>query len=137
MLHVRINVPPHPGALEALAEGLVRLNVWLFAYADDHDRAAPMLYESGVVYRREPSGREWWETSRDVIGIAAHRTGDCEDLAAYRVAELRYVFNEPARVRVVRNSRGNFHAVVQRADGSMEDPSRILLDAERRAKGDQ
>jgi hypothetical protein len=135
VLHVRVNVPPDPGALEALVEGVVRLNVWYLAVADDSGVELPPLYESGIVYRREPPGEEWWETVRDLRGLVSHRSGDCEDLAAARAAELRYFDEEhEARVRVVRTSRGTFHAVVQRADGSIEDPSRILVNIEREAR---
>lgn len=131
MLHVRIDVPPFPEALEALAEGLVGLNCVLFKHAEDAGVGIPELYESGVTYRREPIGREWWETAQDAVGIATKRSGDCEDLAAYRAAELRFFEGEPARVRIMRTVRGSFHAVVERADGSLEDPSRIAIDIER------
>lgn len=126
-LHVRMDVPPYPPFLEAAAEGLVLLNVAMFEFAADRGVELPSLYESGVVYRREPPGREWWETALDVLGVATQRSGDCEDLAAYRAAELRFYENEPARVCVVTTPRGSFHAIVERGDGSYEDPSRLAL----------
>lgn len=129
-LHVRIKVPPIPEAIEALAEGLVRLNVALMRYADARGVELPPLYGSGITYRREPRGREWWETAEDVASVATKRSGDCEDLAAMRAAELRFYEGEIARVRILRTSRGSFHAVVEREDGSLEDPSRILVDEE-------
>jgi hypothetical protein len=135
MLHVRINVPPIPSALEAVAEGLVLLNVALFEYADDRGVEAPELYGSGIVYRREPRGREWWESATDALGVTSQRSGDCEDLAAYRAAELRHFDGEEdARVKIIRNPSGSFHAVVERADGTIEDPSRIAVLLERRRK---
>jgi hypothetical protein len=134
-LHVRINVPPIPEAIEAVAEGLVRLNVALMRFADARGVTLPPLYESGIVYRREPHGQEWWESADDVAGIATKRSGDCEDLASYRAAELRYWDGEVARVRIIRNARGNFHAVVEREDGTLEDPSRILHEQEQERKG--
>lgn len=135
MLHVRVNVPPVPEAIEALAEGLVRLNVWYMETADEHDVQTPSLYACGVVYRREPMGREWWESAADALGVITHRSGDCEDLAAYRAAELRvFEGDEGARVRIVRTKRGSFHAIVQRGDGSFEDPSRICVALEARRK---
>lgn len=140
MLQVRIQVPPIIPALEGVAEGLVRLNEALFAYADERGVESPSLYESGIVYRREPRGREWWESAADALGVASNRSGDCEDLAAYRAAELRYFEDEPgARVKIVRTRRGSFHAVVEREDGSIEDPSRIALrlEQERKRKGDR
>lgn len=135
MLHVRVNVPPLPGAIEAMAEGLVLLNVWYFEVGIANGVELPPLYDSGIVYRREPAGREWWESAGDVRSMASSRSGDCEDLAAYRAAELR-VFDgdEDAYVMVIRNRRGNFHAIVCHGDGTLEDPSRILYNQERAAK---
>jgi hypothetical protein len=131
MIHVRINVPPIPEALEAVAEGLVGLDEFYLAHADDAGIELPPLYESGIVYRREPRGREWWESAADILGLVVDRSGDCEDLAAYRAAELRYFEDEMAIVRVLRTSRGTFHAVVEREDGEIEDPSRIVVMLER------
>jgi hypothetical protein len=131
VIHVRINVPPIPEALEAVAEGLVGLDEFYLAHADEAGIELPPLYESGIVYRREPRGREWWESAADILGLVADRSGDCEDLAAFRAAELRYYEDEYAIVRVVPTSRGTFHAVVEREDGELEDPSRILVMLER------
>ncbi len=130
MLVVRVNVPPIPEAIEALAEGLVQLNQFYMEHALDNGIELPSLYESGIVYRREPKGREWWEAAVDILGLVDTREGDCEDLSAYRVAELRTYDGEDARLRVVRTSRGTFHAVVERGDGQIEDPSRILVEME-------
>jgi len=134
MLHVRIDVPPVPEALEAVAEGLVRLNVWMFEHAADNGVELPDLYESGIVYRREPKGREWWESAADALGVASNRSGDCEDLAAFRAAQCRVYEDDEAVVRVVRTSRGTFHAIVQHEDGTTEDPSRLLVEIERARK---
>lgn len=134
MMHVRVNVPPVRGALEALAEGLVRLNVWYMETAARSGVELPPLYESGIVYRREPKGREWWEAAGDLLVVVADRSGDCEDVAAFRAAELRFTGeDEEARVKVVRTTRGTFHAIVERGDGELEDPSRILVAIEKGA----
>lgn len=130
-----MNVPPVPGAIEALAEGLVLLNVWYLEHAAEHDIELPELYETDIVYRREPKGREWWETAADVVDVVADRSGDCEDLAAYRAAELRVYEDDAARVIIRRTRRGTFHALVEREDGTVEDPSRILVNLERQRKG--
>lgn len=129
-MHVRIDVPPIPEAIEAVAEGLVRLNVALMRFADKRGVQLPALYESGITYRREPHGREWWESAEDVAALANKRSGDCEDLAAYRAAELRYWDGEMARVKIIRTQRGTFHAIVARGDGTLEDPSRICVEEE-------
>jgi len=83
----------------------------------------PYLYEAGIRYEREPLGREWWQTALDNF---AQREGDCEDLASHRAAELNVFDGEPARTIAVRTGARSFHAVVQRADGSIEDPSLVL-----------
>lgn len=132
-IHVRIECPPEPLALEALAEGIVRLNVWYMEQARARGQDFPGLYEAGVRYRRETPGTEWWESVDDVLGVDANRSGDCEDLANYRAAWLRVYNAEPnARTRVIRTPRGTFHAIVQREDGTLEDPSRIAIILERR-----
>lgn len=127
-LHVRMNIPPVPHLLEAAAEGLVLTNVALMEIAGEHGIELPPLYSSGIVYRKEPKGREWWETASDLLAMSTHRSGDCEDLAAYRAAELRYYEGDPdARVVVLPTPRGSFHAVVEHGDGYIEDPSRMVL----------
>lgn len=130
-LRIEIRVPPTPAAIEAVAEGLVGLNFWMLQEMDARGFDVPLLYDSGVRYRRESVGSEWWESISDVMHVGAEGEGDCEDLAAWRAAELRYFYGEPARVRIGRTSRGSFHAVVERGDGTIEDPSRILVQLER------
>lgn len=130
MLHVRVDVPPYPPMLEALAEGLVLLNIEMLRFAEDaHGQELPSIYESGVRYRREPDGREWWETAGDMLNVVSDHSGDCEDLAAWRAAELRYYEGDDARVIIV-PTRTGFHCKVQHDDGSIEDPSLILLQQE-------
>lgn len=118
-----MTLPPHPVALEAVLEGLCGLN---FAWMTEAG-GAPPLYETGIVYRPEPPGQDHWQTAPELL---KSRVGDCEDLTAYRVAELRFD-GEPARGRVVPTRRGKFHAVVERASGEIEDPSRILIEMEK------
>lgn len=108
--------------LTHLCEALVRINV-------DHlraDRSIPPLYEAGVRYRQEPRGAETW---LDIPRVRARRAGDCEDLVAWRVAELR-VQGESAAEAVglwQRTPTGVLvHVQVRRADGRIEDPSRAL-----------
>lgn len=94
----------------------------------------PLLYESGVRYRRE-RGENW----RDIPTLLELGEGDCEDLACWRIAELRhgghYAFPYVAFQR--RDGTYRYHALVQRFarhDPStghfygqhIEDPSRVL-----------
>jgi hypothetical protein len=83
----------------------------------------PTLYGSGVHYEREPRGREWWQTAADNFAVGS---GDCEDLANHRAAELVVYEGEPARAVTLRTGHHSFHAVVLRDDGTIEDPSAKL-----------
>jgi hypothetical protein len=103
----------------------------------------PRLYESGVVYEEEPPGRDEWQDTPDTI---ARRNGDCEDLACWRMAELRvYGEDKAARWHItvadIPDERGElvttYHIQILRsapgphtrpgARGEpIEDPSRIL-----------
>jgi type II secretory pathway pseudopilin PulG len=84
-------------------------------------RRLPPIYAAGVRYiRRDPNER--WQLPSETM---ARGGGDCEDLATWRAAELR-IGGEAARVIVYRSAPGVLHAVVRRADGRIEDPSRRL-----------
>ncbi len=110
------------------------LNAVLFELAAQKGVEMPSLYDTEVVYRRERPGQEWWETALDVLHVTAKGQGDCEDLSNYMSAWYRVFEGDDAQTRIVRTTRGTFHAVVQRGDGSVEDPSRILVDQERERK---
>lgn len=123
-----LRLPATPLALTAALEGLTAVDYVLLRRT--LGGGAPPIYQSGVVYRRE-RGREDWRTVAEVL---VDGYGDCEDLAAWRAAELR-TRGEPATAAVYRTPRGSFHAVVKRADGTIEDPSKILLALEARKRG--
>lgn len=129
-IRVEMWVGADPSAITAALEGLVAQDHELMGAADRAGTPYPPLYTSGVRYRREPRGRERWDTI-DVVFRNAE--GDCEDLASIRAAELQRD-GEPARAICIRTSRRKFHIVVQRATGEIEDPSRILLERERRER---
>ena len=109
-------------ALVHLLEGLSAVNeAWLREHPE-----APWLYESGVRYEEEPQGRDDWQDIPETIVL---RVGDCEDLGCWRLAELRTRGREYARPYVkqtVFGPRTVYHVAVRRADGRLEDPSRIL-----------
>lgn len=84
----------------------------------------PGLYKSGVRYQREPRGREDWQT---VSRAYRAKVADCEDLAAWRAAELVVTGEDPnARAVIKRVRPGLIHCLVLRGSGAMEDPSRLL-----------
>lgn len=95
---------------------------YLCAARDGHP--FPPLYSSRVRYEREPPGSEVWQSARAVF---ASLRADCEDLAAgTRVPELWYAGETAARPIVKRINATLRHILVERADGTIEDPSLIL-----------
>lgn len=127
-MQVTAEIPSRPADLERALEG------WI-----DRSRAElrahphwPRLYASGTRYQREPKGREKWQTLAETLGALA---GDCEDLTIARVAELRETGEDPgARPKVIRTRSSLLHALVQRGDGTYEDPSRKLGMGRERAR---
>jgi hypothetical protein len=123
-VRVVIEVPNDPELLEALLEAVTGINATILSRVGEvMGEAPPLLYDAGIRYKREPSGREEWQT---VLGNMARGLGDCEDLATHRAAELRVYDGEPARAVVRRTGPRTLHAVVERADGTIEDPSKLL-----------
>lgn len=87
----------------------------------------PPLYQSGVRYRNEPLGYEWFD---DILICLGRGWGDCDDLVAWRIAELREQ-GELAEIHMVwqpgmQTRTRLFHVLVRRENGEIEDPSAIL-----------
>jgi len=115
-------VPVRPAAFEAALEGLTRVNEKLMTDPSLGGPSIPPLYSAGVRYKNEP--RDVWRHAADV---SAEGWGDCEDLSAYRAAELRVSGEDPkAYVTTYESGPNRYHAVVARGDGTIEDPSRVL-----------
>lgn len=89
----------------------------------------PSLYKSGVRYIREKEGQEIWST---IGGIIADGGADCEDLACWRVAELREqgIPARPAwrhrRVRMPSGAEATLYHILVWTPKGFEDPSRKL-----------
>ena len=117
---------PEPARLDALAHLLEALVLVNCSWLREHPRT-PTLYESGVRYLEEPPGRDDWQ---DIPETLTRGDGDCEDLACWRLAELRVRWFEDARPFVkctVSTPRHVvYHVQVRRSDGRIEDPSRVL-----------
>jgi len=112
-------------AIRPLLEALVTVNqLFLLTHKN-----IPPLYESGVIYREEPSN--WpYEDFAPIPTTLSRGWGDCDDLAPWRVAELR-MQGEKAKIRIKwkmhKRSGGKlYHIVVRRANGTIEDPSARL-----------
>ena len=87
-------------------------------------RPYPRLYESGVRYRPEPPGREQWQLPWETLKLG---NGDCEDLAAWRAAELWFYDRDMAARAILRDwGSGTMHCLVMHGDGTIEDPSKAL-----------
>lgn len=106
-----------------LLEALIKCNL---IYLASHP-LTPELYKSGVRYQREPRGKEEWQ---DIPTALKLLRGDCEDLAAWRVAELRYKgifakghlkwYHSKSAIVTL------YHVLVKHPDGTIEDPSKRL-----------
>jgi len=91
----------------------------------------PPLYKSGVRWRRDPAcplraPRGSCEPFRSPTEVLALGYGDCDDLVPWRTAELLRAGWPKAR-GFARPSPGiGYHVLVDRGDGTTEDPSRKL-----------
>lgn len=137
----------HFAPLQIALEALTRIDEWQIRKSLEAARVGaapmpPMLYESGVYYQEEPPGHEDW---LDVWSALKQGNADCEDLAAWRCAELR-VLGVPAepvikyqwipREMMIKQgypanklpAKGLWlvHCCVRLPDGQIEDPSKIL-----------
>ena len=112
-----LRVPMSAAAYAAGVEGLTRINEKLL----QQDPSIPKLYNGKIRYRKEPN--DVW---RHVVDVASSGFGDCEDLAAYRAAELRNAGDAGAYVGVYKSGPRRYHAVVVHGNGKVEDPSRRL-----------
>lgn len=112
--------------MQILLDALTGLHLQHFA---EHPQT-PGLYKSGVVYEREPPGREDWQ---DIPTTLRRGSGDCEDLATYRAADLMRR-GIPARAiakprpMVIRTEDGPalgtlWHILTRWPNGAIEDPS--------------
>ena len=124
-MRMTCNLPDHAAVVEALLEGFVlACQVCIAAGLAPRDPVG-----SGVLFRQEPAGEEDWKLPQNVVRDG---WGDCEDLAGWRAGGLRDSGEDPgAKVVVVRTGKRKLHAVVQRSDGAIDDPSLDLARMER------
>ncbi len=118
----RLDVASRDAVLHLLIEALAAANAGHLRLHPE----TPWLFESGVRYVEDDAGLERWT---DVPETIARGAGDCKDLVAWRLAEIRVRERESA-LPVVRfervGDRVKFHVVVHRMGGRVEDPSRVL-----------
>lgn len=83
--------------------------------------AAGEIKSGRVRWEPEPPGAEHFDLPGTVIGRG---WGDCDDLAPWHAGSLRASGRDPgARAIVKKSGPKRWHAIVQRSDGSIEDPS--------------
>jgi hypothetical protein len=108
----------------AAAEAAIAWNRWWLR----RNPFAPLLHASGVRYQRE--SKVWRDRGEDrfvaIPYVMERGVGDCDDLVAWRTAELRERFGVPAVPLLVPQSPVLVHMVVQLPDGSIDDPSAAL-----------
>jgi hypothetical protein len=119
--------PEQIGAVvEKLVEALALANAFQM-----RSNGFPAL--AGVPIRYDLEGNA--ELFDDATMVASRRSGDCDDLCAYRLGELWASGEDPGAIaRVVwqpdvtgaTEIPWQFHVQVQRSDGSVEDPSAEL-----------
>lgn len=125
-MRIRLAVPEqlHPDdaepALNAALEAVTRASEPMIASG-----AWPTFHEGlkrGVRWKPEPPGDEHFDLAPTVL---KRGWGDCDDLAPWHAATLRADGRDPAaRAVVLRSGPKRWHAVVQRSDGRIDDPSR-------------
>src|SRR6267142_3405607 len=122
-MRINVAVPEaHVSApvLDAALESVTRLNESMLERGEvpPFDRAL----KQGLRWKPEPPGGEFFDHAQKIIG---RKWGDCDDLAPYHAASLRHSGEDPNAVAIAKRSGPNrWHAVVQRSDGSIDDPSR-------------
>ena len=106
--------------LDAALEAVTRLNESLLQRGEIPTFEKALQY--GIKWRPEPPGDEHFDHGKEVF---KRRWGDCDDLAPLHAASLRHTGEDPEAMAVAKRSGPKrWHAVVQRSDGTIDDPSR-------------
>lgn len=121
-MRMRVAVPDahvSPAVIDAALEAVTRLDESMIRSGDSP--TSHQAIAAGAVWRPEPYGEEHFDHGAE---IAARGWGDCDDWAPLHAATLRADGTDPGAVaRVVPSGPDLYHAIVQRSDGSIEDPS--------------
>lgn len=115
--------------LDAALEATTRLDHHMIA------AGSPTFKEAGhrVVWRPEPPGQEHF----DHVNLGLQRGWmDCDDLAPWHAASLRYTGEDPrAYAEVLKSGPKSWHAIVRRGNGKIDDPSKWRGMGRRRGRG--
>lgn len=132
---------------DEFSQGCILAIVEAYAQIDEAEMrltAFPPLYQSGIRYKSDVEAfratvcgdascgddqkvDEW----QDAETMLKKKTGNCKDLVAYRLAELRLRGDRacyPSSIRTVDPTTGRwmYHIILVRGDGEQEDPSAEL-----------
>lgn len=119
-IEIGLEVPWSTAGVRCALGALTACNRILMRDSRRRGRRVPPLYRSGVRYRRQPPERFLtWPR------VLARGYGDCDQLAAWRAAELQEM-GIAARAVPRRVRAGLMHVVVVWPNGRVEDPSRKL-----------
>jgi hypothetical protein len=121
-MRIRIAVPDaatHPDVLNAALEAVTKTDERLIQagqvpHADE-------AIAAGLKWKPEPPGDEHFDHAAKIV---QRGWGDCDDLAPYKAASLRVTGEDPgARAVVIPSGPKKWHAIVERSDGTDDDPS--------------
>lgn len=122
-MRVKVAIPEEhvsKPVLDAALESVTVLNEQMLAN-NEVPTFERSLRKDGIQWRPEPPGDEHFDSADRVL---RRKMGDCDDLAPWHAASLRHTGEDPgARAVVRRSGPKRWHAVVQRSDGSIDDPS--------------
>jgi hypothetical protein len=122
----------------AWLNALVILNYGLLKANALTGNRLPALYHSGVIYQAEERSGQKPEHFDPCTVVYARGWGDCDDLAAWRCAEL-ILSGVEARIDLHETPRSKpaarrYHVLVVLPDGTTEDPSMICLENKTRTQ---
>jgi hypothetical protein len=120
-MRIKLAVPEEhvsPDVVDAALESVTRLNQQLITAG----QVPPFdMHNPQVRWKPEPWGEEHFDNA--AIGLSRGWM-DCDDLAPYHAASLRTTGEDPGAIaRVYPSGPSTYHAIVQRSDGSIDDPS--------------
>ncbi len=122
-MRVQVAIPEQhvsKDVLDAALESVTRLNEQMIASGEVPSFERGLRY--GVKWRPEPPGDEHFDSAERVL---KRGWGDCDDLAPWHAASLRASGEDPEALAIVKRSGPKrWHAIVQRGDGSIDDPSK-------------
>lgn len=121
-MRIKIAIPEEhvkKRVLDGALEAVTRLNEDLIE--SQKSPTSHQLIARGAKWEPEPKGDEHFDHGAT---IAARGHGDCDDWAPLHAATLRVTGEDPGAKAIVRKSgHKRWHAIVQRSDGTIDDPS--------------